>query len=105
MAAGKYRHRVTIEQKTETKNEFGTRVPSWVALATVWARVDTLNGNEKYVSARHLETASVVVEIRYRADITAAMRVVYGPRTLEISAVIDVGERRRELKLLCKELN
>jgi SPP1 family predicted phage head-tail adaptor len=45
------------------------------------------------------------VRIRYRADVTAAQRVVHEERTLEIvSPPIDPEERHAELELLCREV-
>ena len=43
------------------------------------------------------------VKIRYRAGVTAKMRLTFGARVFNIRGVINAGERDRTLELLCEE--
>ena len=46
MEAGQLRHRVTIQQATETTDGFGGVTQAWATFATVWAAVEPLTGRE-----------------------------------------------------------
>jgi len=107
MRAGRLNRRVKIQYlNTEYKNERGETTPIWADLdnKTIWAEVKNLSGKE-YWSAMQVESAvNVRVCIRYRADITAKMRVIYGARQLNIKAAIDVEDKHDELQLMCEEI-
>ncbi len=104
MRAGDLRQRVTIQQASYTRNAYAERVTNWSTFATVWGAVEALNGRE-LVEARQVQAEiNIRVRIRYRAGITAQMRVTFSGRTLEIVAPPIEHTRRREMWLLCKEV-
>ncbi len=43
------------------------------------------------------------ITLRYMSGITPKMRVNYNSRIFDILSVINVGERNRELQLMCRE--
>ena len=43
------------------------------------------------------------IRMRYQAGITHKMRVAWGTRLFEIESVLNVGERNREIVLMCSE--
>lgn len=89
MRAGRLRKPVTIEQLSGG---------AWATLATVYAAVvalDTTEAKALPLSPTHR------VEIRYRTDVTAKMRVLNGSQYLYIEAVLDPDGRSRELHLMC----
>lgn len=105
MRAGTLRHRVTIQQlSADTKDADGRPAGSWQDVATVWAAVEPLRGREFWEAAAQQSEVTIRVRIRYRAGITAAMRVKFGDRLLEIVHSINVDERNRELHLMCREV-
>lgn len=104
MRAGELRHRVTIQQKTVTSDPEGMIVETWVDVATVWAAVEPLRGREYIQAAAVTPEVTARVRIRYRPGIEPAMRVVHGGTVCDIQSVIDVGGRRRELELMCREV-
>jgi SPP1 family predicted phage head-tail adaptor len=105
MNPGKLRHRITIQQPSETKDEYKRPTTDWVDFATVWAAVEPLRGRE-YLLAQNTNTElSVRVRIRYLRGVTPGMRVKYGERFFDIQSVIDVDERHREMHLMCVEVN
>lgn len=103
MRAGRLRHRVTIQENVGSENNFGETVDDWQAVTTRWAAVDPLRGRERFEAQQISAEVSHRVTMRYFADLTPTMRLVYDGRVLEIEAVIDVEERGRELELLCRE--
>lgn len=107
MQAGKLRQRVTIEQSTETRDAFGATVPSWGALATVWAEVLPKVGGtgEAFAeeAARERTRQGYTINLRYRSDVTTKMRVTWQGKILDIESAADPDGRRRALKLECQE--
>ena len=102
MRAGQLRQRVTVQEKSVTRDDYGAEVITWTDLATVWAAVQPLTGRE-WIEGRQ-ETAGVTTRIRmrYRSGITPEMRVSFGDIEFNILSVIHVKER--ELHLMCREI-
>jgi SPP1 family predicted phage head-tail adaptor len=105
LVIGKLRHRVTIQNVTITRNTRGAEVLTWSNLATVYADIRTVGGQEQ-VLASQLEVATLLhtVTIRYRSDITPKMRLAWGNRLFEVEAIIERDNRMRMLDLSCREL-
>jgi len=100
---GKLRHRITIEQVSETQDPDGSVIESWSTYATVQASIEPISGRE-YVAAQSTQ-ADVThrIRIRYLSGIVPKMRVSYNSRIFDILSVINLGERNRELQLICRE--
>jgi len=104
MNPGDLRYQIQIQSKTKAQDSFGAETETWSTVATVFAAVDPLRGQE-YLEARRLQAdIDVRFRIRYRAGITPAMRVLHDGRYFNIESVIHVKELRREIQLMCKEL-
>lgn len=104
MRPGNLRHRVTLQQLSRIDDGAGGYIETWIAVATVWADVYPLKGQELYQAQQVQANLSHRVTIRYRAGVEPSMRLQYGTRTLAIEAVIDPEERHRELILMCSEV-
>lgn len=100
MTAGKYRERISVEQKADPRDAAGTR-SGWSEFVSRRAEVVALSGREG-VQARQVQ-GNVQYLITIRADavtkaITPAMRVVWNGKTLGITAAILKDE---EVELSC----
>jgi SPP1 family predicted phage head-tail adaptor len=104
MRAGRLRHRITIQDYTESQNTFGEVTKNWTDYATVWAAVEPVKGREFWESQQINAEITTKVTIRYLAGIKPKMRILYDTRIFEIDSVINVDERNRELQLLVKEM-
>ena len=104
MNPGRLRHRVTIQEPTETADTYGQPLLTWSTVCTCWAHVNPISGRERIDAAMSQSTVSHRITIRHRDGITPRMRVVYGDRTFGISAVINVAERDAEMILDCTEV-
>lgn len=110
MDAGRLNTRVRIEQKSVTRDaNYGSEVVSWVTLATVWAEVEDVlevatHGGEATAQQLRVLTRPTKVCMRYRGDVTSAMRIfmIARSRTLQIVSVAETG-RRDGLELMCEE--
>jgi len=102
MPAAPYRHRVTIQAVTLIFDAMGGWEETWADLATVWARVEALKGDEYFAAAQMQNSGSHRVTMRYRADLTPTHRLIFEGRTLDIEAVLP-DERKSRLVIMCTE--
>lgn len=103
MRIAKLRHRLTIQSLILSDDGYGGSDEVVSDVATVWGSIDPVKGGEYYKAQQVNSEVTHKATIRYRSDITAAMRISFGGRTFEILAVMDPEERHEILELLCKE--
>ena len=104
MRAGKLRHRVTIQQTTETREStMGGVIDTWGTFATRYASVSPLTGREYFTAQQHASEVTHEVRLRYLSGVTTKMRVLHDGRTFDIESIANTDERDRETVLLCKE--
>ena len=103
MKIGKLRHQITIQQVSETQGADGSVIETWSICVTIQASIDPVSGLEYFVA--HAIQADVThrISLRYLSGITPKMRVNYSSRIFDIQSVINMGERNRELQLMCRE--
>lgn len=81
--AGTLRHRISIEQRTETQSmTAGDQSQGWVPFIRAdWARITPTSGRE-LISAGAVQNAGTFeIEMRWRPGVTAKMRVTFKDRT------------------------
>lgn len=101
--AGELNRRIALQSVTRTADEGGGATSAWATFATVWAKVEPLDGRERYEAQQVESAVNHRVTIRYRADVTARHRVLYGSRALAIRAVLSPDPPRQASVLLCAE--
>ena len=77
---------------------------TWPRLCVVWAQVQPVGGREVLEGKQMEDDRSANIRIRYRADVTASMRVRWAGRTFDIMGVLHTNESGRETELQCREL-
>ena len=103
MEAGALRNRITIQEKSVTRDSYGAETITWATHATAWASVEPLSGRE-FLESRQIQAEGMTrITLRYQAGIVPEMRVLFGTRTFNIQSVIHVEERGREIQLMCTE--
>lgn len=105
MQAGKLDQRVTLWKLSGGTDAWGSPLPAeLVAVGTVWARVQPLNGRE-YIAAQAAQSeVTARIRMRFRPWMTAQDRVIHNGTTYGIESLIDVRSDHRELVLMCKAL-
>lgn len=106
MRAGRLRHRLTVQTATISQNAFGEPVQTWTTLATVWGAVEPLRGAERQRAMQVSATEEVKIVLRHSATIGGIKpddRILYGSKVYDISAVMNIDERNRELNVMAKE--
>ncbi|MEK6746879.1 MAG: phage head closure protein [Pseudomonadota bacterium] len=101
------RHRVTLQQEINTGDGAGGYVRSWQNVADLWAEISSANiksyGQEKFFAGKIQAEITHKITIRYRAGITAAMRLTFENRIFNIRAVFNKDENNEILELLAEE--
>lgn len=103
---GKLRHRLTIQAANPTADVYGGQQDPWAqptSVARVWGQIRPLRGTEQLRGMQLEGRVSHRIVIRKREGVTSAMRIKFGARLFNIRAVIDPGEEKRWLELLCDE--
>lgn len=107
MRAGTLHDRVTIQRPvrvpaTGTTAAWGPAA-GWEDVATVWAELTPKPAGETNTAKGTQGGTGYAIRIRYMPDITSRNRIVKGDRVFDITSVINVGERRRELLIETRE--
>lgn len=104
MRIGLLRHRVTIQSRTAGLDSQGGTTKTFATLARVPASVLPMSGSENIQAGAQTSELRTKVTIRYRDDVAATQRIVWGARTFEIVSIQDPDGRRDALDLLCTEV-
>ena len=99
---GQLDRQALIEKDVGVLDASGAHKPVWQTLGTVWASKREAGGREAFAGGQDmLAFASVAFTIRWRNDVTTAMRLTVETQIYDIQHVAEIG-RRRFLELLCK---
>jgi head-tail adaptor len=110
--SGSYRHVVTVQVPgAGTPDGDGGFTPTWQdADPPTWSVSLTAapgrrgGGGEMGEAGTVVATQTHLVRGRYRADLSTAVRIVFGARTFNVITVRDLDESRRTLELVCAEV-
>ena len=97
--------RVRIEKPVADDAPDGAGSGSWVPVATVWAEVQDVRPGraERLDEGLNIATRPARVIMRWRSDVTPAMRIVMGDRIMQIiGGPAELG-RRDGLELLVED--
>jgi SPP1 family predicted phage head-tail adaptor len=104
LRAGKLRHRLTLQRKTETRTSTGDVVNAWVTDSTVWGAIEPIIGNREYLAASQTQNEiMVMIMIRYHATIEPSWRVVNDGKAYSIQGIQNEYERNRMMVLMCSQ--
>lgn len=104
MRSGMLRHRVTLQQFRQGQDAYGGPVETWEDVAIVWASLEAMSGREFFASQQAQSEVTQRIRIRYRAGVTADMRVTHNGKVFNIVAPLP-DNRGRELVLMCREVS
>jgi SPP1 family predicted phage head-tail adaptor len=100
---GALRTRLTLQQASRTGDGGGGADISWQTLDEVWAAVRVTGGGEGLAADGVSGRLTHEIVLRYRADVTPAMRFRDGARVYDIRAAFDPEGCRHWLKCLTQE--
>jgi SPP1 family predicted phage head-tail adaptor len=110
VAAGRYRHFVTIQSQVISKNTYGEKEITWADDITDYpAEIISLRGKE-YYNARQIQAiVTHKITIRYitLSDGTrikpSNCRIIFDDRIFNIESVININERNIDLEIMAIE--
>jgi SPP1 family predicted phage head-tail adaptor len=103
--AGDLNRVVDLESDSITRTKGVESKTATVYAERVYAKVEPLSGSEFWTSQQINSQINWKVTLRYRTDIRAQHRIIYGTRRLEILAVLPDEDRRDFVRLMCREMN
>lgn len=104
MEPGKLNKRITFVAYEEIEDQLGQSAYAWKPYKRVWADFRPLRSGE-YQEAERKDRLEVtyLCRCRYVPGITSAMRILYKGRSFEITRIINVDERSKQLEIECVE--
>jgi SPP1 family predicted phage head-tail adaptor len=99
---GELNQRARILSRATEPDGAGGYTETWNTAATVWAKLESLSGDEAYVAQAIRTHARYRITVRRNPAIEPARRIAIGARTFRILDVPDDGSP--VLTLLCEEL-
>ena len=91
MQIGRLDRLIVIEVDTPTRSASGEEKENWTTLATVWADVRPLRGREFFDAAAVQSEIDTKFRIRWRSDLTTAMRINYDGQLYDIHSIAELG--------------
>ena len=98
------RSRLVLEAPQEKPDGAGGVTSSYAPVATLWARIEPLRGDEGVRAGSLGQAISHRITLRWRARLDASMRLRQGGRMFAIRSAWDPDERRRRIVCLCEEV-
>ena len=93
--------RVTIQVRASGVDAVGQPSTTWTTFATVWASIVHRSGLATIKSDAEASVVRTSIRIRYRTDVTPAMRVLYGTDVYQIDAVLPDLVNKQYVDLVC----
>lgn len=101
---GARRLRVVLEEPVETPDDIGGVTRSFQPRVSLWAMLVPLAAAERDEAQQPAERISHRLIIRWRGDVTGAMRFVAGERRFDVRGQYDPDGMRRSLVCLVQEI-
>lgn len=100
MRTGQLRHKIRIEQVTETRTNSGAIAETWGNFKTVRAEVIPQSGREYFNNSQVSSQETARFNIHYTPGITTKMRIIFNNRTYDIHEVINNREHNRFITMV-----
>lgn len=104
MRAGALRHKITIQETTESRDSVGSVINTWSTFLTARAELNPRIGKEYFDSDRLNADNTVLFRIRYRTGIGTKQRISWDSRIFNITSLINLRERNKEILILATEV-
>lgn len=103
---GKYNKRITFQKIVQSSDTLGDH-PVPVDVATRWAFIRPVRGNEYYEAQKLRPEKTYVIYCRYflidGKEVSSEMQILYRGRVLEIVTAININEEDQEYEIHATE--
>jgi SPP1 family predicted phage head-tail adaptor len=105
MNAGRFRHKIDVQQELTTQNTYGEPTQTWVTfLSGMYCSIEPIRGKE-YLSSDIIQAeVSHRIKMRFVPGVHPKQRILYCGRYFYIIDAIDIVEQHKMLECMCKEL-
>ena len=103
LQAGTLNRVVEVQTRSTAKDSFGHQADVWTTTFTARASIEPMSGAEMVAAGLQTGETTLQVVMRWRAGVTAAMRVLYGENVYAILSVLDENMKHRKLTLVCQQ--
>ncbi len=100
---GDLNKQLALEQPVDTLDDIGSVARIWSLVDHVWAQITPVAGREDFAAEHDESVLTHRILIRWRPDVTGAMRLRQNARCFNIHAALDWDEKRRFMLLQCQE--
>ena len=101
---GHLRLRLCLQKPIFTDDGAGGKNREWRTIDYLWARKRDSYGEEGDFAGQRQAIVKSKITIRFRNDISSAMRFLDGDRIFQIKAILDESGRKVFLTCLCEEM-
>ena len=101
MRAGRLRHRLALQSRTEVRDAYGASTPTWATQKTVWGAIEPLSGKELFAQNQSQAEGDVRIIIRFYSDIDETWRITNDSIIYVIHSIQNHDERDAMLVLNC----
>ncbi|MBQ7798295.1 MAG: phage head closure protein [Clostridia bacterium] len=98
------RHRVSILEFVEVRDEYGGVEGTWQEVAKRWCKIDQIGGSETQDNQQVKAVVSTKITMRYMEGLSEKNRIKYKNSIYEITSVVNVLTGNHTMILDCKEL-
>ena len=103
LRAGRLRHRLKLQYKTETRTSTGDVVVVWTTDSNIWGAIEPQTGREFVAASQTQNETPVKILIRYHATIADTWRVINDGLAYSILAVMNTDSRDHTMELMCSQ--
>src|SRR5260370_20734569 len=88
ISAGKFRQRIQLVKATGTEDSTGgTSLADYTVLATAWASVEPLTGDETLAAGAQTSVGRFEIQTRYIDGVNASLQVIFQGRKFQVENV------------------
>jgi SPP1 family predicted phage head-tail adaptor len=103
MKIGLLKHKICFLRLDESQNALGEVIPVEAEIAKVWASIEPVSGNERFMSNQIFAEATARIRCRFIEGITPKNVIRFKGRKYDILSVANKNERNIELDIIAKE--
>jgi len=103
ITAGMLNERIVFQVRTETPDSYGDVTTTFADSINAWAYIRPVSDHTAFMAATFRAEITHKIIVRYRSDITAAMRIKFGSRYFIINGLRNLEEQKRWLEISALE--
>ncbi len=102
LLASDMHERVTFQREVVVADNLGGGVRTYEDVVTLWAQVIPISAQDMVSDIGIEAVVNYRIRLRYRSDITSALRILWDEKILTISAVVDVAAKHELLEIVAR---